>query len=121
MKHAATPPNGRHRRTITMIKPEILMMGPYPTWDLDELERNYKVIDSGKPAIRLIFCGKWARRSERLPPAVRSAIDVSHAKASGIRVTNTPHVLTADVADIGVGLLPSVARQIPQADRYVRE
>jgi D-3-phosphoglycerate dehydrogenase len=49
------------------------------------------------------------------------AIDLSHAKANGIRVTNTPNVLTADVADIGVGLLLAVARQIPQADRYVRD
>ena len=26
-----------------MTKPEILMMGPYPAWDLEELERSYKV------------------------------------------------------------------------------
>jgi hypothetical protein len=32
-----------------MSKPEILMMGPYPAWDLDDLENTYKVINFGKP------------------------------------------------------------------------
>jgi hypothetical protein len=36
-------------------------------------------------------------------------------------VTNTPDVLTADVADMAVGLLLSVARRIPRADRFLRE
>ena len=48
------------------------------------------------------------------------AIDLAYARANGIRVTNTPDVLTEDVADIGIGLLLAVARQIPQADAYVR-
>jgi D-3-phosphoglycerate dehydrogenase len=26
-----------------MTKPEILMMGPYPAWDLEDLESTYKV------------------------------------------------------------------------------
>jgi D-3-phosphoglycerate dehydrogenase len=41
------------------------------------------------------------------------AIDLVYAKANGINVTNTPDVLTADVADLAVGLLLSVARKIP--------
>lgn len=36
-------------------------------------------------------------------------------------MTNTPNVLTADVADMAVGLLLAAAREIPQADRFVRE
>ncbi|AGS24278.1 glyoxylate reductase 2 (plasmid) [Rhizobium etli bv. mimosae str. Mim1] len=48
------------------------------------------------------------------------AIDLSYARANGIRVTNTPDVLTEDVADIAIGLLLSTARQIPQADVFVR-
>ncbi|RUT99447.1 2-hydroxyacid dehydrogenase, partial [Mesorhizobium sp. M7A.T.Ca.TU.009.02.1.1] len=49
------------------------------------------------------------------------AIDLAYARANGIRVTNTPDVLTEDVADIGVGLLLAVARKIPLADTYVRD
>jgi D-3-phosphoglycerate dehydrogenase len=48
------------------------------------------------------------------------AIDLAYARAQHIRVTNTPDVLTGDVADIGIGLALALARQIPQADTYVR-
>ena len=44
------------------------------------------------------------------------AIDLTHARAAGIRVTNTPDVLTDDVADMAVALLLAAARRIPQGD-----
>lgn len=47
--------------------------------------------------------------------------DVPAAKARGIAVTNTPDVLNDAVAELGVALMLALARQIPQADRYVRE
>jgi hydroxypyruvate reductase len=47
-------------------------------------------------------------------------VDVAAARARGIPVTNTPDVLTDDVADLGMALLLSVARRIPQADAFVR-
>ena len=37
-----------------------------------------------------------------------------------IRVTNTPDVLTEDVADFAVTLLLAAVRRLPQLDRYVR-
>lgn len=46
--------------------------------------------------------------------------DISAARARGIAVTNTPDVLTDEVADMGIALMLSVARRIPQADKYVR-
>lgn len=48
-------------------------------------------------------------------------IDLAAAKARGIAVTNTPDVLTDDVADIGMALVLAVARRIVVGDRYVRE
>lgn len=48
-------------------------------------------------------------------------VDVQAAKARGIPVTHTPNVLNDDVADLALGLMLSAARQLPQADRYVRE
>jgi D-3-phosphoglycerate dehydrogenase len=128
-----------------MTKPEILMMGPYPGWDLEDLESNYKVhklweapdwaafLKEVGGNIRAIATrgeiGASAELMKALPQLEivscygvgTDAIDLSHAKANGIRVTNTPNVLTADVADIGVGLLLAVARQIPHADKYVRD
>ena len=48
-------------------------------------------------------------------------VDTQAAIARGVPVTHTPDVLTDDVADLAIGLLLSVARQIPQAGQYVRE
>jgi lactate dehydrogenase-like 2-hydroxyacid dehydrogenase len=47
--------------------------------------------------------------------------DVAAARERGIPITNTPDVLTDDVADMGISLMLAVARTIPQADKYVRE
>ncbi|MCI4590676.1 2-hydroxyacid dehydrogenase [Sphingobium sp. BYY-5] len=47
-------------------------------------------------------------------------VDVDHARANGIRVTNTPDVLTDDVADLAVGLLYATIRNIAANDRMVR-
>jgi lactate dehydrogenase-like 2-hydroxyacid dehydrogenase len=48
-------------------------------------------------------------------------VDVPAAKARGITVTNTPDVLTEEVADLAMGLLYATVRRIPQGDRYVRD
>jgi len=48
-------------------------------------------------------------------------VDVTAARERAIPVTHTPDVLNDEVADLAIGLMLSVARRIPQADRYVRE
>lgn len=48
------------------------------------------------------------------------AIDLAAARERGIAVTNTPDVLTDDVADLAIGLMLSALRGIAAADRYVR-
>ncbi len=127
-----------------MSKPEVLMIGPYPAWDMEDLEACYivhklwevadrdRMIDATRAAIRAIATrgelGASAELMKRLPALEivscygvgTDAIDLAHAKANRIRVTNTPDVLTADVADMAVGLLLSVARKIPNADQFVR-
>jgi lactate dehydrogenase-like 2-hydroxyacid dehydrogenase len=45
-----------------------------------------------------------------MPPCVRN-----------IRVTTTPNVLNDAVAEMTIGLMISLARRIPQADRFVRQ
>ncbi|CAN6283044.1 unnamed protein product [Urochloa humidicola] len=47
-------------------------------------------------------------------------VDFARCRDRGVRVTNTPGVLTDDVADLAVGLAIAALRRIPQADRYVR-
>src|SRR3546814_20195225 len=48
-------------------------------------------------------------------------VDVAAATARGIKVSNTPDVLSDEVADFAIALTLATLRRIPQADRYVRE
>lgn len=48
-------------------------------------------------------------------------VDLTEAARRGISVTNTPDVLTADVADLAVGLAIDLLRGIVQSDRFVRD
>ena len=47
-------------------------------------------------------------------------VDVAHARASNIRVCNTPDVLNDAVAEMTFGLMISLCRRIPQAERYLK-
>jgi len=47
-------------------------------------------------------------------------VDVADATRRGIRVCNTPDVLTDATADLGFALLLSAARKVSDADRFVR-
>jgi lactate dehydrogenase-like 2-hydroxyacid dehydrogenase len=79
------------------------------------------VITSGE-----IICG--AALMDRLPRLGMVAcfgvgvdgIDLPYCQARGIAVSNTPDVLTEDVADIAIGLTISTLRGITAGDRYVR-
>jgi len=47
-------------------------------------------------------------------------VDATWAGAHGITVTNTPDVLTEEVADTALGLLLCTVREFPQAERHLR-
>lgn len=49
------------------------------------------------------------------------AVDARHAGSRGIMVTNTPDVLTEEVADTAVGLLINTVRELPRAEAWLRE
>ncbi len=127
-----------------MSKPEILVVGPYPDWDMAPLEDAYRVhrlwevedreryVATHGAAVRAIATrgelGARAELMQQLPKLEIVAcygvgtdgIDLAHARSRGIRVTNTPDVLTGDVADIGIALALAVARQLPAGDAHVR-
>lgn len=48
-------------------------------------------------------------------------IEVDEATKRGIRVTNTPGVLTDTTADCAFTLMMAIARRIVEADRYIRD
>ena len=47
-------------------------------------------------------------------------VDSAYAREHNIVVTNTPDVLTEEVADVAMGLLISTLREFVKADRYLR-
>lgn len=124
--------------------PQVLMCGPYPEWDMEPLQAAYTLhklweasdrdalLDACAPQIRAIATrgelGANTALINRLPALEiiacygvgTDAIDLQAARERGIRVTNTPDVLTGDVADIAVGLALAAMRRIPAGDAYVR-
>jgi lactate dehydrogenase-like 2-hydroxyacid dehydrogenase len=48
-------------------------------------------------------------------------IDVKAAAERGVVVTNTPDVLTDEVADLSIGLLLATLREIPRAEKHLRD
>ncbi|WEX90911.1 2-hydroxyacid dehydrogenase [Sinorhizobium garamanticum] len=128
-----------------MSRPEILMTGPYPDWDLVELEGRYIVhklyeaedsdalIDRHAESIRAIATrgelGASAALIERLPKLEvisvygvgYDAVDLAACRARGIRVTNTPDVLTNDVADLGIAMMLCQSRGMIGAETWVKD
>jgi lactate dehydrogenase-like 2-hydroxyacid dehydrogenase len=49
------------------------------------------------------------------------AVDARHAAGKGVMVTNTPDVLTEEVADTAIGLLINTVRELPRAEAWLRD
>jgi lactate dehydrogenase-like 2-hydroxyacid dehydrogenase len=49
------------------------------------------------------------------------SVDARHAAARGVMVTNTPDVLTEEVADTALGLLINAVRELPNAEQWLRQ
>jgi len=49
------------------------------------------------------------------------SVDARHAASRGVMVTNTPGVLTEDVADLAIGLLLNAVRELPRAEQWLRQ
>ena len=127
-----------------MARPELLVVAPLMPYLMEALQRDYTVHDrihlsdpaalaAAAPRIRAVVANGEAKVPRELIaqlPALEvitvfgvgyDGVDVKAAHERGVPVTNTPDVLNDDVADLAIGLLLSVARRIPQADRFVRE
>lgn len=123
---------------------EILVVAKLPPFLMEALQANFVVHDrlhetdpaafaAVAPRIRGIAAsGESKVRAELIAqlPALEvisvmgvgyDGVDVAAAKARGVPVTHTPDVLNDEVADLAIGLMIAVARQIPEADRYVRD
>ncbi len=128
-----------------MTKVDILQVGPYPEWDqgpLDEAftaHRYYAAADKAAflaqvgPRVRAIATrGELGATAAMIAacPALQviavygvgyDAVDLAACRARGIRVTNTPDVLTEDVADLGVAMMLAQGRGVVAAEGWVRD
>ncbi len=127
-----------------MDKPGLLVVGVLPDWDLVALAERFTLhllyeapnredfLAQHGPSIRAIATkgelGADAAMMDACPDATIiacygvgvDAIDLAAARARGIAVTNTPDVLTEEVADMAFALLLATARGIPEGDAHVR-
>lgn len=127
-----------------MSKPHLLTFETYDDWDVVPMEAAYTVVpmpDSGKVAdlpadvipqiTAMAFRGHstlGADIMDALPNLGMIAnygvgydtIDVAHATEKGIKVSNTPDVLTDDVADLAVGMVIARSRDMVGASAWIR-
>ncbi len=125
-------------------KTDILLIGPpkpviakglaaFNVIKLPAAADREKFFAATAPRLRAIACaatseridGEFMRRLPRLEIVSSFGVGYDHvdaqwAGAHGITVTNTPDVLTEEVADTALGLLLCTVREFPQAERYLR-
>ncbi|HEX3936513.1 MAG TPA: 2-hydroxyacid dehydrogenase [Xanthobacteraceae bacterium] len=129
---------------MSAAKPEIILVGPLKPLVVKGLEAACTVHKAAEAKDREAFFATHANvaaiacsaTTELIPGSFMARfpklqivasfgvgydhMDVKYAAAHGIIVTNTPEVLTEEVADTAVGLLLCTVREFPQAERFVR-
>lgn len=128
-----------------MAKPHILQVGPYPQWDEEPLNEAFQVhryfeaedkkafLTEVGPQIRGIATRGELGANKAMIEACPNleivsvygvgydAVDLAACRERGIRVTNTPDVLTNDVADLGVAMMLVQSRGMIGAETWVRD
>lgn len=128
-----------------MTKPEILQVGPYPEWDQVPLDAAFAVHRYFEAADKPGFLaqvgggvrgiatrGELGANRAMIEACPRlevisvygvgfDAVDLAACRERGIRVSNTPDVLTNDVADLGVAMMLAQSRGIIGAEAWVRD
>jgi lactate dehydrogenase-like 2-hydroxyacid dehydrogenase len=134
-----------NRETQNMTKPLLLQVGPYPDWDqipldsafdckrLFEAEDKDALLAAVGPDVRAIATRGELGASADLINACPNleivsvygvgydAVDIDLCREKAIRVTNTPDVLTGDVADLGVAMMLCQSRGMIGAEAWVRD
>jgi lactate dehydrogenase-like 2-hydroxyacid dehydrogenase len=127
-----------------MSKPQVLQVGPYPDWDQRPLEEAFTIhrwweaadrdalLAQVGPDIRAIATRGDLGASEAMIAACPKlemisvfgvgydSVHLPSCRARGISVSNTPDVLTEDVADLAVAMLLSLVRKVGPAEAWVR-
>lgn len=127
-----------------MPKPVVLQVKDFPEWDqtpLDvafDMRKLYEAPDTAAflaqhgPQVQAIATRGGVGADRALIEACPNlemiavygvgydAVDLDACRAQGVRVSNTPDVLTKDVADLGVAMMLCLSRQMIAAEAWVR-
>jgi len=127
-----------------MPAPDVIVTAPLPPFLYDPLKADYRCHDyyqsSHKPGLLaaegqkirgLVQGGGTVTPTELLDqlPTLEiisvfgvgyDGVPVDYCRRRGLKVTNTPDVLTDDVADVAVGLVLMTGRGFAKAERFVR-
>ena len=116
-------------------RPEVLMAAPLPDFLRQPLEAAYRVCDLANSSANvraIVPLGGTVLSTELLArfPKLEiisvmgvgyDGVPVPWCKEHGIRVTNTPDVLTDDVADIAVALVLMTSRRLIESNRFLHD
>ncbi|WP_417280736.1 2-hydroxyacid dehydrogenase [Celeribacter sp.] len=127
-----------------MSKPAIMQIGAYPAWDQDLLNQDYDVrkyfeaadkdafLAEHGPQVRAIATRGELGASRAMIEACPNleivsvygvgydAVDLGACCEHNVRVTNTPDVLSGDVADFAVTMMLAQTRGVVAGDAWVR-
>ncbi len=129
---------------MTADKPEVLLLGPLKPVVVKGLEagcivyraaeaKDKEAFFTDHSGVRAIACsattetlpGSFLARFPKLQIVASFGVGYDHmdakwAAAHGVVLTNTPEVLTEEVADTALGLLLCTVREFSQAERFLR-
>src|SRR5207244_11797155 len=127
-----------------MPQPDIIVTAPLPPFLYDPLKADYRCHDyyaapdkdhllatGGRQVRGLVQGGGTVTEPTLLDQLPQleiisvfgvgyDGVPVDYCKRRGIKVTNTPDVLTDDVADVAVGLIMMTGRGFARQERFVR-
>ncbi len=122
-------------------RPKVLMVSPMPEWDLAPMREAYNLVDLPEDDLTnldpdaeitaLVTSGGQGADAALIGalPALKliavygvgyDKVDLKAAARRHVAVTNTPDVLTADVADMALALTLALVRRITDGDSLVR-
>jgi lactate dehydrogenase-like 2-hydroxyacid dehydrogenase len=128
-----------------MSKPHLLQIGPFPDWETGPLAQDFTVHRLFEASDRAAFLAETGPLIQAIAtrgdlgasadliaacPHLQiisvfgvgfDAVDLAACQQRGIRVANTPDVLTEDCADLALGMMLAQSRSIVAADRFARD
>ncbi|MEM8570563.1 MAG: 2-hydroxyacid dehydrogenase [Pseudomonadota bacterium] len=128
-----------------MSKPIVLQVGPYPDWDQEPLDAAFEMkrlfeahdrsaflTEHGSKVRAIATRGELGADKAMIEACPNcemvavygvgyDAVDLETCRARGIQVSNTPDVLTGDVADLGITMMLCLSRGVVGAEKWVRD